>query len=166
MSFENIQWHFYLGYCTGALILFRIFWGLVGPKPVRLSGLLPQPREVVSYIKTMPQRSPSGHSGHNPVGSLSVIAILVIVAVQVTTGLFVESDDFFESAPLSEYVSEATISTMTGLHHWISRFVLGIVAVHVAAVLFYLIWKKENLIKPMFTGVKWVKPKQEDSDQT
>lgn len=157
MSFSTIQWHFYLGYTTGILILFRYFWGFVGPEPIRFRSLLPSPSEVMLYLKSIARRTPSGSAGHNPIGSLSVIVIILLLTAQVGTGLFVESDDFFEYGPLAEYVSDDTISTMTGLHRQFSNWILIIVGLHVAAILFYLLWKKENLIKPMITGWKWVK---------
>ena len=36
MSFDTVQWHFYLGYLTLGLMIFRYLWGFVGPAPVRL----------------------------------------------------------------------------------------------------------------------------------
>ena len=157
MSFSTIQWHFYLGYSTGVLILFRYCWGLAGPENIRFSRLVPTLTEITQYLKTMGSRQPGGSPGHNPVGSLSVIAIILLLTAQVATGLFVESDDFFESGPLAGYVSDGFINRMTGLHRLFSNFVLLIVVLHVAAILFYLLWKKENLVKPMITGWKWVK---------
>jgi cytochrome b len=164
MSFSTIQWHFYLGYSTGVLILFRYVWGFLGPEAIRFRALLPTPAEVIQYLRIVGDRKPSGSAGHNPVGSLSVIAIILLLTAQVCTGLFVESDDFFESGPLAGYVPDEIISSMTGLHHLFANLVLAIVILHVSAILFYLLWKKENLVKPMITGLKWVKKKTQDSN--
>jgi cytochrome b len=165
MSFSNIQWHFYAGYLTGSLLLFRLVWGLIGPEPIRLSRLIPTPSATIVYLKGIGSRSPSGSPGHNPLGSLSVIAIILLLGAQVLTGLFIESDDFFESGPLAHYASEAMVSKMTWLHHLISKGVFGIIAIHISAILFYLIWKRENLIRPMITGLKWVKTDKFDDSQ-
>ena len=157
MSFDNIEWHFYLGYFVLGLVLFRCLWGLVGPAPVRLRALLPTPAELWQYLRHVGNREPGGAAGHNPLGSISVILMLLAVGAQAVTGLFIVSDDFFESGPLAGYVSEATVNRLTWWHHLNADLILILVALHVGAVLFYLVWKRENLIKPMITGWKWVK---------
>lgn len=157
MDFSTIQWHFYIGYFIGALLLFRIVWGFIGPEPIRLKQLFHSPSATINYAKNITKRKPSGTPGHNPIGSISVLLILVLLATQVSSGLFNESDDFFESAPLAEYVEDETIDLMTWVHSWNSKFILAVVIAHVLAIVFYKIWKRENLVKPMFTGWKWVK---------
>ena len=163
MSFDTIQWHFYLGYLILGLMLFRYLWGFVGPEPVRYRAILPTPRATLDYLKQVSRREPSGAAGHNPLGSLSVIAMLVAITAQGVTGLFIESDDFFEYGPLAGYVAEATISRLTWWHHFNADIILILVVLHVAALLFYLLWKRENLIKPMLSGWKWVKRNRGDS---
>jgi cytochrome b len=157
MSFDNIQWHFYLGYLVLGLMLFRYLWGFIGPAPVRYPALLPTLGTLLAYLRQIGQRKPSGTPGHNPLGSISVILILVSITAQAVTGLFIVSDDFFESGPLASYVSEATVNRLTWWHHLNADFILVLVVLHVGAILFYLLWKKENLVKPMISGWKWVK---------
>lgn len=156
MTFDTISWHFYLGYTVLGLIGFRLIWGFVGPSPVRWSRLIPRPSQTFGYLETLSKREPSGTPGHNPLGSLSVLALLLVLLGQAGTGLFIESDDFFESGPLAGYVTQATINSMTWWHHTLSKALLALVVLHLAAILFYLLWKRENLVKPMITGWKWV----------
>ena len=158
MAFETIRWHFYLGYCVLGLLLIRILWGFVGPPPVRWRALVPRPRALAAYLRTLGRRQPSGTPGHNPLGSLSVIAMLVAITTQAVTGLFIESEDFFEYGPLAGYVSESVVSRMTWIHKQTADIVLVLVILHVAAIIFYLLWKRENLIKPMLTGWKSIRP--------
>lgn len=165
-GFETITLHFYFGYATAALLGFRIIWGIFGPKPARLSSLVSGPKRLLSYASTLPRRKPSGTGGHNPIGALSVIAMLVALLVQITTGLFSEDDGLFAEGPFAEYVSDSTVLTMTSLHHTTSRVILALIAIHVAAILFYLLWKRENLIKPMISGWKWVKRDDTDTKST
>lgn len=157
MSFDNIQWHFYLGYLVLGLMLFRFLWGFIGPAPARFRALVPTPSGLLAYLRHIGRRDPSGTPGHNPLGSISVILMLIAITAQAATGLFIVSDDFFESGPLASYVSEATTNRLTWWHHLNADFILVLVILHVSAILFYLVWKKENLIKPMITGWKWVK---------
>jgi cytochrome b len=166
MSFDTIAWHFYLGYTLLGLLVFRIFWGFVGPKPVRWKSLLHSPGEIAAYLKSLLHRQPGGTPGHNPLGSLSVLVILVVLIGQAVSGLFIESDDFFESAPLVGYVSEAVVNRMTWLHHSFADVLLIVVILHLAAIVFYRFWKRENLVKPMINGWKWVRVESsEDVDQ-
>ena len=162
MTFSTIEWHFYCGYTVLGLVAFRLVWGLVGPAPVKLWRLVPSPRSLFTYLKHLGRREPSGTPGHNPLGSLSVIAILLLLIAQGTTGLFVTSDDFFESAPLAYLVSDDVGDALTWWHKTLSKAVLGIVALHVSAILFYLLWKKENLVIAMITGWKTVRQDADD----
>lgn len=156
MDFDTIEWHFYIGYLVLGLMVFRFLWGFIGPAPSRFSTILPTASATLRYLKTIGRREPSGSPGHNPLGSLSVIAMLLAITAQPITGLFNESEDFFESGPLAEYVSQSIINRMGWWHQFISDIVFILVVLHVAAILFYLIWKRENLIKPMISGWKWV----------
>jgi cytochrome b len=157
MSFSTIQWHFYCGYAILGLLAFRYLWGFIGPAPVRYRSLIRTPTQTFTYLKTITSRDPSGARGHNPLGSLAVIAMILLITAQASSGLFIVSDDYFESGPLSYLVSDAASNRLTWWHHLLSKFILVIVGLHVAAIFYYLLWKKENLISAMITGWKWVK---------
>lgn len=162
-SFTTIQLHFYFGYATGALIVFRLLWGLAGPPAARLSALFPSPRALVAYVRTLPRRRPSGMAGHNPLGALSVLAMLAALSVQVVTGLCSEDDGLFSAGPLASYLDPSTVLTMTALHHWSSRVVMALIVLHLGAVLFYRVWKREDLVTAMITGRKAVRRDREGS---
>lgn len=163
LSFSNINWHFYLGYMTIGLLVFRLIWGFIGSAPARLSSLLFSPGEIFGYLRRIGRREPSGVAGHNPIGALSVIAMLVALTVQVATGLISESDDFFTSGPFAGYVDDAVVQAANAVHEINSKILLVLVATHVAALLFYWIWKRENLVGPMLTGSKWIKKTKLDT---
>jgi len=157
MSLDTVRWHFYLGYVILGLMAFRLLWGIIGPTPIRLRALVPTSSNLLGYIETLPQRNPSGTPGHNPLGSLSVIIILGVTIALACTGLFIETEDFFEYGPLNHYVSETTADMFDAWHDVLSDAILILIILHVSAIIFYLLWKKENLIKPMITGWKWVR---------
>ena len=156
-SFSTIDWHFYLGYTTGALVVFRYLWGFIGPEPIRHATLVGSLPRLDTYLRTALCHEPSGTRGYNPLGALSIIAMIVALTFQVTTGLFSEDDGLFSAGPLAAEVTGATVRRMTNLHNIGAKVVLGLTGLHVAAVLFYLVWKRENLITPMLTGWKRVK---------
>ena len=156
-TFSIMQWHIYLGYLTGALLVFRYVWGFAGPAPVRHRTLFASLRGIPAYVRRIGVRQPSGVPGHNPVGALSVIAMVLALTAQVVTGLFSEDDALFHSGPLASEVSSDIVVTMTGYHNLCAKVVLALVALHVAAIVYYHLWKRENLVAPMWHGRKWVK---------
>jgi cytochrome b len=156
-TFSIMQWHIYLGYLTGTLLLFRYVWGWTGPTPIRHRTLFVSLREMPAYLRQVGRRRPSGVPGHNPIGALSVIAMVLALTAQVVTGLFSEDDALFYSGPLASEVSSDIVGTMTSYHNLFARVVLVLVALHVAAIFFYLVWKRENLVAPMLNGRKWVR---------
>lgn len=145
-------WHFRLGYCVLSLLLFRIVWGLVGGHWSRFASFIYAPSTVLAYLRG--QGKPEHGVGHNPLGAGSVFAMLAFLLAQVGTGLFAD-DDIANSGPLSKFVANATVSLATNYHKNIGKFVLmALVVLHIAAILFYLFKKKENLVKPMISGDK------------
>lgn len=163
MSFTTIEWHFYCGYTVLGLMAVRLVWGLIGPKPIRLRSLFPSWATLKAYMATLGSRKPSGTRGHNPLGSLSVIAFLLLLTAQAGTGLFLESEEFFETAPLYSMVSESTVYRLTWWHKLLSKCILAVTLFHVTAIFYYWVWKRENLVRPMITGWKWVR---NQSDKT
>ena len=156
-SFSTIEWHFYCGYLTGALVLFRYAWGFLGPQPIRFGTLFASTRHVFSYLRTIGRREPSGLEGHNPLGSLSVFALLLALTVQVTSGLFSEDDGLFSAGPLASEVAGSVVRQMTQIHHIGARVILVLVIMHLGAIAFYAIYKRENLVSAMINGRKLIR---------
>ncbi|MBX3650563.1 MAG: cytochrome b/b6 domain-containing protein [Burkholderiales bacterium] len=152
-----MDWHFYSGYAVLTLILFRILWGFVGSTHARFGDFLYGPSAVVDYLRTLPSRTAAKFAGHNPLGGISVVLILLCVLVQAGTGLFANDDILYEG-PLYKHVSKDLSDWLTTIHKYNFEVLLVLAGVHVAAVLYYLLWKSENLVKPMFTGRKQLQP--------
>ena len=148
--------HFWLGYAIIALLAFRIVWGFVGPAPARFGSFLRGPSAVAGYVRHMFDRSPSNWEGHNPLGALSVVAMLAVLVWQVGTGLISDPEDFVNVGPLAGDVSSALSKKAVAWHHRGGALVLILVLLHIAVILFYRFWKNEDLIRPMITGWKWV----------
>lgn len=148
--------HFILGYVVIGLLAFRLIWGLFGPKTARFTQFIYGPRAILGYLRNMGKRTPSYWPGHNPVGALSTFAILAVLVFQVATGLISDPDDFVNVGPLAGAVGSETAGKAVLWHYWGSIAVLAIVALHVASIVFYAVWKRENLVRPMITGWKLV----------
>jgi cytochrome b len=148
-----MHYHEYSGVAILMLVLFRCGWGFVGSEPSRFRSFLRGPSAVIRYASTLFQRRPARHLGHNPLGGWSVILLLICLLVQAGTGLFA-NDDILTEGPLFDWISKDASDWLTGIHHLNRSVLVGLITIHVGAVLFYLIYKKENLIFPMITGFK------------
>jgi cytochrome b len=141
--------HRYSGYALLGALVFRIYWGLVGSPTARFSRFVRRPGAVIAYLRDPPA---AAAPGHNPLGGWSVMAMLVLLLTQVGLGLFVTDVDGLESGPLSYLVSFDASRELAESHELVFNIILGFIAVHIVAVLFYLIVRRSNLIGAMFTG--------------
>jgi cytochrome b len=146
-------WHMRFGLLVLALLSFRVIWGLVGGYWSRFSTFIYGPASVFAYLRGVP-RSVLHTVGHNPLGAFSVFALLAILGIQVTTGLMADDEIAF-SGPLATKVSAATATLMTGWHKtWGKFIILALVLLHIGAIVFYKLVKKESLVAPMVKGDK------------
>jgi cytochrome b len=84
--------------------------------------------------------------------------MLISLLIQAGTGLFA-NDDILTEGPLYNLVSKQTSDWLTGVHLLNQKVLMVLVAIHICAVMFYLIAKRENLMKPMINGNKlWHQP--------
>ena len=153
-----IQWHAYFGYCILSLLIFRIVWGFVGSTHARFVTFFPNITNIMDYLKG---RAPKV-LGHNPIGALSVFALLFVLTVQASTGLFVDDEVAFQG-PFAKYVSNATVSFLSEIHESNQVLIYALIAIHIAAIFFYKKFKGEDLIKPMISGDKEIDPSEEAS---
>ena len=160
-----MEWHMRMGYAVLSLLLFRIIWGLVGGRWSRFASFIYAPSTVIAYLKG--QGKPEHSAGHNPLGAGSVFAMLFFLLAQIGSGLMAD-DEIATSGPLTKFVSNATVSLATNYHKNIGKLVLALlVLLHLAAIVFYLVKKRENLVRPMLKGDKTmaqaVEPARDDA---
>ncbi len=153
---KKMTLHFWFGYAIAALLVFRLIWGFIGPPEARFTHFIKGPRAVMSYAGGLLRRSPSYWPGHNPMGALSVVALLVLLAVQVVSGLFSDPNDFLNVGPLAKHASPAGRKLAVSWHETGGALILLLVVLHVGIVLFYRYWKREDLVRPMIDGWKHV----------
>ena len=151
---DAMAWHFRLGYCVLALLLFRLVWGFVGGRWSRFSAFACSPTRVVRYLKVKGRGDGGEDVGHNPLGALSVYALLVALTAQVGTGLF-SDDEIAASGPLTRWVSSAMVELATRYHTDYGQYlVLGLVGLHLLAIAFYVFLRQQTLVRPMVDGNK------------
>lgn len=149
---DAMNWHFRLGYVVFALLLFRLVWGFVGGRWSRFASFFPTPTRLGRYLRG--QARPEDHAGHNPLGAFSVLAMLLVLAAQVGTGLF-SDDDIAFAGPLTGLVAGSTVRAASSYHKDVGQLlVIGLVVLHLLAIAFYFFAKRKNLVRPMVTGDK------------
>ena len=150
---DAMNWHLRLGYAVFGLLVFRLLWGLVGGHWSRFASFWPTPGRLARYLRG--RATAADTAGHNPLGALSVLALLTVLGLQVGTGLFADDEIAF-SGPLTPLVSGEAVGRATGWHtSWGQYLVIGLIALHVLAIIAYLV-RRQNLITPMVLGDKLV----------
>ncbi len=149
---HEMEWHRLSGYCILALLVFRIWWGFTGSRTARFSQFVRGPGTVGAYARTLFSRSSHAADGHNPLGGWSVVAMLAGLVLMVGAGLFAVDVDGLESGPLADYVSFDQGRAASELHEIVFKVMMILVIGHVAAIMFYLHVKRQNLVRPMVTG--------------
>ncbi len=147
---ELIVWHGRLGLFIAGLLAFRLVWGLIGPANARFTGFVRGPRAIRSYL-----RGEWKGVGHNPLGALSVLAMLALIGIQVGSGLFANDDIAFRG-PLADAVGDDWSSRLTSLHALAQYALIAAVVVHAAAIVYYVRVRRDNLLRPMVSGYKHV----------
>lgn len=149
---DAMAWHARMGYAVLTLLLFRLVWGFVGGHWSRFGAFAFSPRDIFEHLRG--NGVPDRLVGHNPLGAISVFAMLAFLAIQVGTGL-VADDEIAFTGPLNRFVESARGLAATSYHKQMGQWILlTLIVLHVTAVAFYLLRKKDNLVRPMIVGDK------------
>jgi len=152
VKYHHTGWHIWSGIAILTLLIFRLLWGLVGSSTARFANFVRGPRAIASFW-----RGSWRGIGHNPLGALSVLALFGAVAVQVGLGLISQDEDGLYAGPLARLVSSDTSDSARDLHELWFKVILGLVALHIAAILYYRL-RGRKLTLPMITGRAAIDP--------
>ncbi|WP_339074815.1 cytochrome b/b6 domain-containing protein [Teredinibacter turnerae] len=151
---HNMAWHVTAGYTALGVVIFRIYWGFVGSTHARFVHFLQGPAAILTYLKKFHHRESSASPGHNPLGALSAIALLLCALLQAGLGLFAIDVDGYEGGPYADYLEFDTARAFAQWHEWNFNLLLALVALHLVAIVYYQVWKKQPLARAMITGKK------------
>jgi cytochrome b len=149
LTAESEAWrlvHVTLGYTMAGLVVFRVVWGVFGTRHARFADFVRGPRAVAGYLRSLASGRPEHHAGHNPAGGWAILALLSLGLAVAGSGWAVYGDvggDAFEE-----------------IHEAVANLMLGLVGVHVAAVLLSSWLHRENLVAAMISGRKPAPPAQ------
>jgi len=146
---EWFAWHRRLGYTVLVLVTFRIVWGFVGTRHARFASFLRGPRALIAHLRQ--RGTPS--VGHNPLGALSVVALLATLLLQSATGLFA-NDEIMSMGPFYGWIAPELSNRITSVHRASSEWLLALIGLHLVAVVFYARFRRQPLVSAMITGRK------------
>ncbi|MFP3556162.1 cytochrome b/b6 domain-containing protein [Paraburkholderia sp. SIMBA_049] len=155
-----MTWHVRLGKLLLTLLIFRVLWGFWGSDTARFRRFLVHPSVVFTYARGLFSRNYATSVGHTPAGGWMVVILLVVLSIQVFTGLFV-SNDVVRVGPLFGIFSADTVDMLVSAHGMLFKLLMFLVTIHIAFVILYLIVKRQNLIGPMTTGIQHLPPSVE-----
>lgn len=158
---DYFVYHLWSGYALIILVSFRIVWGLVGTYHARFNHFVKNPLATARYALSVFKKKDKHYLGHNPLGAVMVVVLLIATFVQAITGLFT-NDEIFNLGPLYGYINDELSLQLTSLHRQLFYWILGAIALHILAVIFHVVFKRDNIIRAMFTGKKNL-PTPEDS---
>lgn len=147
-----MEWHMRSGYLVLSLLLFRLLWGVVGGRWSRFAAFAYRPAALLDYLRG---RAHADHLvGHTPLSALSVFAMLALLVAQVLSGLFAD-DEISAAGPLTRFVSGATVGFASFWHVVPGKWILlGLVGLHLLAILYYTAVRRQRLVGPMLSGDK------------
>jgi cytochrome b len=160
------EWHKATGYAILTLVVFRVLWGVVGGSTARFSMFFPHPKRTLVYAGAFLLGRARPYLGHNPIGAIMILTLLTGLAFQAVCGLYAaDPDRLIIEGPLAATVSDSLVDQAARWHRWGFNALLILISIHVTANLFYDLFKKEGLIRAMFSGTK---PKRlyEDAAET
>jgi cytochrome b len=146
--------HVNAGYLIGILIALRLLWGFVGPRHARFADFVRAPREVLRYARDALRLRAPRYVGHNPAGGAMVVALLISLAVTVSSGIALHGAADFAGPLAGFWRGELAADVLEGIHEAGANTTLLLILLHLGGVLFSSLGHGENLVKSMITGRK------------
>lgn len=150
---ERMTLHFYAGYGVATLLVFRLAWGIAGPRYARFGSFVTGPRKVLAYLRNWINGKAHEPAGHTPPGGWMILALLALLALQVASGMM-NSHDGLDAGPWYWAASDELRDLAEDVHGTGFDVLLALAAAHIVAVLLYLLRPGVNLVAAMFSGRK------------
>ena len=149
-----MELHMLGGQVMLGLLIFRLLWGFVGSETARFAHFLKGPGAVLAYLSGRKAAGP----GHNPLGGWSAATMMMLLAIQIGLGLFALDEEAIHGGPLSGLIAYDKAVEIAEIHELLFNVLLGFIALHLAAIAFYLVVRRDNLVGPMVTGSSRAEP--------
>jgi cytochrome b len=154
ISNEDRTLHEAVGYLALALILIRLIWGFIGPRPARFSSFVQPPRTILAYLRDVARFRARRYLGHNPAGGAMILLLMATVVTAGVSGWLSQTDRFF------------AVAWVEDLHSASANVLIALIVFHLIGVLLSSLMHGENLVRAMVTGRKPVATSQETEGRT
>jgi len=136
------------------LLFFRLLWGFIGPRPARFPAFLRGPGAILDHLRQLVRRRHSPEPGHNALGGWAVLVMLILLLVEVLSGLFASTFDY--EGPLARLLSDSASSAMASIHSVGFNLLVAMLCIHLAGVALTSLLGRENLVASMIHGRKYL----------
>ncbi|TCK33852.1 cytochrome b [Paraburkholderia sp. BL8N3] len=153
--FNRLDWHTRLGKAILALLIFRLLWGAMGSDTARFANFLTSPATAWRYVCNFFSECDLTHAGHTPAGGWMVATFIVLLILQVLTGLYVHND-VVRVGSLFGIFPAPIADALVWMHGFLFHLLMYFVALHVSVIMLYRVAKGRNLLRPMITGKQLV----------
>ncbi len=150
---QLMRYHILSGCLLSGLILFRLVWGFFGSHHARFKHFVRSPKVVLNYARDLVQGNAIHYLGHNPLGAIMVVLIIIGFGLQALSGL-VTSDDVLWNGPLYSWANEDIADWGRTIHHTLEIVLKVLVIVHILAVFVHQYYFKDPIIGAMVHGYK------------
>jgi cytochrome b len=140
------------GFALLGLLAFRLIWGFLGNRAARFAGFLRGPRAVAAHIRELLRGRIEPEAGHNPLGGWAVAVMLILLLVEVLSGLFSSTFDY--EGPLASLLPDVWSDRMAGIHSFNLDLLLAMIGLHLLGIAVTSILGRENLVASMIHGRK------------
>ncbi|AUL98795.1 cytochrome B [Zoogloeaceae bacteirum Par-f-2] len=137
--------HQWLGYLAGALVAARIVWGFIGSEHARFANFMPTRSRLSAHLSRLRAGQYDQHLGHNPLGAVMMLALMVSILAVAVSGFLQTTDAFWGE----EWVQE--------FHEALASLLIGFAVIHGSAAIVMSRLEGVNLIGAMITGVKHIR---------
>jgi cytochrome b len=136
-----LTFHVTFGYTVLGLVAFRLLWGFAGTRYARFASFAYGPARALAYLRSLIERRPEHHVGHNPAGSWAIYFLLALGALTGALGFLTLN------GPQSwKWVKD--------VHQVAGNIMLGVACAHIAGVIAGSLAHRENLARSMVDGYK------------
>jgi cytochrome b len=145
--------HIAAGAAIGGLVAFRMLWGLMGSTYARFSSFPVHFTAINADLAGFVAGRRPRYRGHNPLGSLMVLALLAVIFLSVMTGV-VTLGGVDKQGPLAFVTSYNVGKATQRLHQALAYGLLALIGGHLLGVAYESVHGQPDLIRAMLTGKK------------
>lgn len=162
---DEVMWlHELAGYIILGLVAARVLWGLVGSRYARFTNIIYKPSTVKKYLIDSLHFKAKRYIGHNPLGGVMVIVLLIMLTLTSWSGIEAQGPDGSGNSALNIQLIKSAIADdehesngnnfWEEIHEFLANSTLVLIFIHIAGVIFSSISHGDNLIRAMVTGRK------------